>query len=458
MISSVSALSTIVFAFVILKLVGHVFFGPLSKIPGPRLYGLTQWRLAYDDWRGDRTRIIFRLHQKYGPVVRIGPNEVAFNSLSAMRTIYGAGSGFERTDFYSMFDVYGKQNMFTFGPPRQHAERKKMLAHVYSKSMMVNGTAARMIQEKVKDYLELLEREAKSESEIFSTLHYFSLDAITDFVYGNFGCTKAMSGSMSDRALINDVLDPARRRLSWFAVHLPDMTKWLYTRASLMERLVRPLLPMKKPSTYTGIRIHALQAWKRFLRAANDGSVEVQEDFVMARLWKQHKSQGGDLDDLDIASECADHLLAGIDTTSDSLMFLIWALSMPENQCFQEKLRNEVAALDAEVDNRSEVPSPQRCDQLPYLDAVVKETLRIYAPLPASEPRSLQKDTAIDGYMIPARTVVSMEPYALHRNAEVFEDPTKFNPERWLHEPGRIEMKKWWWAFSSGGRMCIGMQ
>jgi cytochrome P450 len=52
-----------------------------------------------------------------------------------------------------------------------------------------------------------------------------------------------------------------------------------------------------------------------------------------------------------------------------------------------------------------------------------------------------------------------MSPYTLHRNAEVFPDPLVFKPERWLGECGDLaEMKKWFWAFSSGGRMCIGLQ
>ena len=84
-----------------------LFINPKSKIPGPKFYALTKWRLALEDWRGERTRTIDRLHQQYGPVVRIGPNEIHFNSLSALQRIYGAGSGFERTRFYNMFDVYG---------------------------------------------------------------------------------------------------------------------------------------------------------------------------------------------------------------------------------------------------------------------------------------------------------------------------------------------------------------
>lgn len=66
----------------------------------------------------------------------------------------------------------------------------------------------------------------------------------------------------------------------------------------------------------------------------------------------------------------------------------------------------------------------------------------------------------MDGYVIPAHTVVGMSPFSLHRNGDVFRDPLVFNPRRWIdssvEEMG--EMKKWFWAFGSGGRMCIGVQ
>jgi hypothetical protein len=102
----------------------------LRKIPGPEVYAFTSWALAYDAFHTKMVFSIRQLHQKYGPVVRISPNEVSFNSLTALRTIYGAGSGFERTRFYSMFDVYGTKNLFTFGPVKDHRERKKLLSHI----------------------------------------------------------------------------------------------------------------------------------------------------------------------------------------------------------------------------------------------------------------------------------------------------------------------------------------
>lgn len=179
---------------------------------------------------------------------------------------------------------------------------------------------------------------------------------------------------------------------------------------------------------------------------------------ILERLWQYHETQKPDgMRDLQMASECADHFLAGIDTTSDTLMFLIWSLSLPGNEKFQAKLREEVSAIPAESLNKQGIPKAEVADKCVYLQAVIKETLRLYAPLPSTEPRSTGEDTTIDGYVIPKDTVVGMSPWIMHRNEDVFKDPLVFDPERWLGEKAS-ELNRWFWGFSSGGRMCIGMQ
>ena len=436
---------------------------PLNRVPGPKSFAITQWRLNYEAWKGTRTTKTHKLHLEYGPAVRVGPNEVSFNSLSALRTIYGAGSNFERTEFYRLFDVYGRQNLFTFSSSRKHAARKKLMSNAYSKSRILKHPTATAVQDKTKLYLQLLDSEPDTASEIFTSLHYFSFDAISNFLYGKeYGGTSALAGSVADRALLDDMIDPARRALSWWAVHFPIYTKWLYTRTGLMERVLNRagVLPMRKPTVYSGIRAHALDAWVRFKDAALKESNAPAKGSILGLLWKHHESQKEDgLGDMEIAAECADQLLAGIDTTSNTLMFLIWALSLPENRVYQEKLISEVSKIDASLLDQNGIPLVQATDSLPYLDALMKETLRLYVTLPASEPRSLPVDSVIDGYHIPARVVVGMSPYCLHRNAQVFPEPSKFNPERWFGPAEEIaEMRKWWWAFSSGGRMCIGLQ
>jgi hypothetical protein len=457
----VGAIAYILYCYVYLPLASS----PLRLIPGPKSYAVTKWRLAFDDYNGTRTRSIHALHQEYGEAVRISPNEVSFSSLSALRTIYGAGSGFQRTDFYRMFDVYGRQNLFTFAEGKLHAERKKLLAHAYSKSVILspNAIARPLIEKNVKSFLELLEREKSVAEEIFHSLHWFSLDSITGFLYGNkHGGTDALRGNETDRAMLNDIIDPSRRMLSWFAVHLRSYTKWLYTRTGVAEKVVTGLglLPMQKPATYTGIRAHGLKSWNAIESGDVENNTPEDDLSIVSKLWRHSKNKNGpQIDGLDIASEVADHFLAGIDTTSDTLMFVIWALSRPEHKAYQERLLAEVDSIPSSSCNEDGNPTAEIADKLPYLDAVIKETLRLYSPLPASEPRSLPTDTTIDGYKIPAGTVVSMSPYTLHRNAGVFPEPLQFKPERWLGECGdMVEMKRWFWAFSSGGRMCIGLQ
>lgn len=241
-----------------------LFSGPLTHIPRPKLFALTKWRLAFEDWNASRTHTIQQLHRKYGPAVRIGPSEVSFNSLTALRTIYGPGSRFGRTEFYRMFDVYGEQNLFTFHSAKAHGDRKRILSNAYSKSSVLREPTTLMVEEKVRQYLHLIESEPQHVSEIFTTLHYYSLDNITNFIYGKHGSTSALLGTPAHRALISDIVHPSRRRLSWFLVHFPTLTKWLYARTGLLAMVVEPALPMQQPTTYTGIREYAFNAFQSF--------------------------------------------------------------------------------------------------------------------------------------------------------------------------------------------------
>ncbi|PNH73305.1 hypothetical protein VD0001_g4263 [Verticillium dahliae] len=461
-LSAAAALVAALNYIVKILIIEPLITSPLSDIPGPKSFALTRWRLAWEDWNATRTRTIHRLHSEYGPVVRIGPNEVSFNSLSALRTIYGPGSRFGRTKFYRMFDVYGEQNLFTFHSTKEHGNRKKLLSHAYSKSVVLKEPTTRLVEEKARQYLDLISTEPQGISDVFLSMHYYSLDNITAFVYGQHGSTRALQGSKNDQALIDDILHPSRRRLSWFLVHFPSYTKWLYSCKPFMGRIVKPILPMQQPTTYTSIRRFALQAFQNLKSAQEDLKVSeesshAEDSSIVGQLWCHHESQRPDgMNDMQLASECADHFLAGIDTTSDTLMFLVWALSLPENERFQAKLRDEAMDLTGDSLNEHGHPRVDASDRCTYLNAVIKETLRLYAPLPSTEPRSMDAQSIVDGFQIPPNTVVGMSPYIIHRDPKVFKDPRTFNPERWLG-PEAVELNRHFWAFSSGGRMCIGM-
>ena len=149
-----------------------------------------------------------------------------------------------------------------------------------------------------------------------------------------------------------------------------------------------------------------------------------------------------------------DHLAAGIDTTGDGLCFLMHHLSLPTPpaRAAQARLRAELAA-------HAGAPLPALL-ALPYLDAVVQEGLRVWSPIPMSFPRVIPRGgRTVDGVALPAGTVVSCQPYTLHRLDEaVFPDPHEFRPERWLEPAGAVERNQLFFAFAAGGRGCIGKQ
>ncbi|KAK6950195.1 hypothetical protein Daesc_008521 [Daldinia eschscholtzii] len=164
-------------------------------------------------------------------------------------------------------------------------------------------------------------------------------------------------------------------------------------------------------------------------------------------LLSRMQDKNYEMEHIDMAAECLDHMAAGIDTTGDALCFLMWEISQPRSFYVQQRLQEELRA-NPEV----------AFDRLPYLDAVVMEGLRCFPAIPMSLPRYVPSGgRTIDGYHIPERTIVSCQAYSTHRIDEaVFPHPDTFDPDRWLQETGELDRKRLFFAFASGGRGCIG--
>ncbi|KAJ5208034.1 hypothetical protein N7449_002413, partial [Penicillium cf. viridicatum] len=93
---------------------------------------------------------------------------------------------------------------------------------------------------------------------------------------------------------------------------------------------------------------------------------------------------------------------------------------------------------------------------LPYLNQVINETLRLYTAVPFGLPRLVPPEGAqFNGYHVPRGITVSTQAYSLHRDHAIFPDPDKFNPERWKN-PTK-EMKEASLPFGGGSRICLGM-
>lgn len=178
----------------------------------------------------------------------------------------------------------------------------------------------------------------------------------------------------------------------------------------------------------------------------NGKAEEQQDDCVYYRL-----RRSGALSQVEVASEILDHIGAGHETTGVALTYITHHLSISTR--YQTLLRVELETLRAQG---STSPTFKQIDSLPFLNAVILETLRLNSPIPGSQPRiTPAAGCTLDGYFIPGGVTVAGQAWSLHR--AFWSDPEVWRPERWLEGEGKgKEGERWLWMFGSGGRGCVG--
>jgi len=147
-------------------------------------------------------------------------------------------------------------------------------------------------------------------------------------------------------------------------------------------------------------------------------------------------------------------IAGGVDTTS---VTLIWAMSLLlENPLVIEKAQEE---LDIQV-GKERCVEESDIDKLVYLQAIVKETLRLYPPAPLSGPREFSENTNLGGYDVKKGTTLIMNQWKIHTDPKVWLEPLEFKPERFLTAHKGVGVKGHHFEllpFGSGRRICPGI-
>jgi cytochrome P450 len=141
-------------------------------------------------------------------------------------------------------------------------------------------------------------------------------------------------------------------------------------------------------------------------------------------------------------------LLAGHETTAVALTWTWYLLARhPE---VAERLREEVAgAIGTRTPTIEDVP------RLGYARRVVEEAMRLYPPVWGFMRQAIEPDE-VGGYRVPKRAVVTISPYVTHRHPAFWEEPERFDPERFALEQVRARLRFAYLPFSGGPRLCIG--
>lgn len=176
---------------------------------------------------------------------------------------------------------------------------------------------------------------------------------------------------------------------------------------------------------------------------------------LLSKLQATQQEKPAEMDDNAVASMATSNIFAGSDTTAISTRAIIYYLL--KNPACKHKLMAEIDDLRRHG-KLSDCVQLAEAEQMPYLQAVMYEALRLHPAAGMSLPRVTPAGGAtIAGTHIPAGTVMGANPWVIHRSPEVYgEDVEAFRPERWMTPNNSGDMHRFFFAFGAGARMCLG--
>ncbi|KAI4170325.1 MAG: hypothetical protein LQ343_005078 [Gyalolechia ehrenbergii] len=379
-------------------------FHPLAKFPGPKLAIATYWyEFYFDVIRGAKyTWKLYELHDQYGPIIRLNPDELHINDPEYFDKLYLGLKGRVEKPLRAAESFGPVASVFGTVDHDLHRTRRAPLDRLFSRKLVQE------LQPWIVSAIEKLCTRLQSTVDSGGTINlkYAYLALTRDIIY-QYCFSRPLS-----------------------SVNQPDFDK-PYLDAVEAGPQITPLIFHLH---WFGVLLHSIPGW--LAKAISPGfSLTLRE---LAKMSLQIEAIRGGQDD---AHRYSDH---------PTVFHELLNSNMPEREKAKNRIRDEAQTIIGAV------PPLPDLEQLPYLTAVVLEGLRL-GNVSAFRLLRAHPDTALNyGHLtIPAGTTVSMTPLHVHENPKIFPEPCVFRPERWL-VPAQQGLRRYLVAFAKGKRACLG--
>ncbi|KAI1171810.1 benzoate 4-monooxygenase cytochrome P450 [Nemania sp. FL0916] len=429
----------------------RVHFSPLSKFPGPKLAAATFWyEFYYDLWPHKFQYMwkIQKLHEQYGPIVRINPYHIHIHDPEFIDEIYAGGNRKRDRDTWYMHarqnGVQGWSLLQSMGH-EIHRRRRAALNPFFSKRSI--GQLEPMIMEKIDRLSARLSQSCRKGDVV--NLSYataaLTMDVISSYSFGtDIGNLKREDWGREwlDAFRLVGQIRPVGRQFPWLlditTTLSPKLVSWFYPRIGfVMRKLNEPIETIKEIEEERRLNTN-----EKDVLTANKKTIF--QDIFDSNLPDSEKALPR------LNAECAVILGAGTETTARTLSVTIFYLL--ENPSTLTRLREELAVVLPTIESQV---SLSELEALPYLSAVVSEGLRLAHGISSRQPRvATEEDLYYREWVIPAGTPVMQSLYIHHMSESLFPDPFTFNPQRWIDDP---KLKAQLLSFGRGSRICIGI-
>lgn len=425
----------------------------IRDIPGPFPAQFSSIWLLYQCRQGKRYAAVDAVHKKYGKFVRIQPDHISIADDEAIQAVYGHGNGFLKAEFYDAF-VSIKRGLFNTRDRAEHTRKRKIISHTFSAKAI--GQFEPYMRQNLEIFVGQWDRIAASGSEetkgyvTLNALHWFNylaFDIIGDLA---FGAPFGMLEKGKDVAEVRESPDAEPKTAP--AIQVLNRRGEVSATLGCMPWLKPYAKHLPDPFFSKGVEAVQNLAGIAIARVKQrlDNPPDVERQDLLAYLMKGKDSAGEPMGREELTAEALTQLIAGSDTTSNtSCAVLFHTLTNP---AVVKKLQQE---LDAALPEDS-VPEFSQVKDLEYLDAVIKETMRIHSTSSLGLPRIVVGTgiTICDHYFPPG-TVLSVPSYTIHHSKEIWgPDADEFSPERWSKLSDR--QRNAFIPFSHGPRACVG--
>ena len=422
----------------------RIYFHPLSKFPGPKLAASTLWCEFYYDvvLEGKWVWEIKRMHEKYGPIVRINPHELHIKDPEFYQEIYAPVGGGRKRNKYDWWVnmAAAPGSIFTTVDHDLHRMRRAPLDNFFSKKAVRELESN--IMEKVQKLSDRFSQASEQGDVVRADCAFMAvtMDILCSYCFG------------SDRAYLeHDDFGQEWKETINGAWQKGALLRMFPSMASVMSIFPRPLASKLDPN------MGMFLAWQDSVKDAvtpilerRDGKEEKNQRTIF------HTLRDSDLppEERTLRRLCDEGEIftgAGSETTARTLATILYYLTT--NTSCLEKLKAE---LDSAMPDPSNLSSWSQLEQLPYLSAVIQEGLRISYGITTRLPRVANEVLTYNDWTIPPRTPVSETPYFVLVDPDIFPEPEFFKPERWLEDGKRLD--RYQVSFNKGNRSCIGMK
>ncbi|KAF9886735.1 hypothetical protein FE257_011112 [Aspergillus nanangensis] len=404
----------------------RVVWHPLQRFPGPPLARLSNLWHLHQIRRSDNYLWIQKLHAKYGPIVRTGPNNLSVNDASAIPIVLGNESRCAKSTWYER--SLPLVNLHTVRDKKVHDARRRVFSKAFSPSALRHYDTRVAIYSD--EFIRQMQQNSGGPIDISAWCKYFAFD-----VMGDLGLGKSFNMMTRDEnRWIPDLLETSM-------AHVGPTTPvpWL---APILHRLPKAGEGPRKWLQFVGSQVNDRMGKK------NDPSTN---DILSHLLQAYDETLKKDIDYQWLRGDTRLTIVGGSDTTAATLTFLFYYLAKDPTHI--AKLRSELEPL---LDGRTRL-DPKDIPKAKHLDGIIQEALRLHPAIPSGFPRVTPPEgIQVSDQFIPGGMTVVLPVYAMQHDERNYVRAEEFIPERWYSQPELIKNKGAFLTWNVGMNGCIG--